>query len=132
MMAGLVCRFAACCCALAIGARAVAAAPGARDTLTQRLVADARDGQLDDFDFLAAALVASGVKDDRELTGWALDSRMEVRLLRSVDTTGHPIWAALPTDDFSDATTRRGQLLQRPDVPDSSRAPAGDQPSTVG
>lgn len=51
---------------------------------------------------------------DRELTGWALDSRMEVRLLRSVDTTGHPIWAALPTDDFSDATLRRGQLLQRP------------------
>jgi HK97 family phage major capsid protein len=51
---------------------------------------------------------------DRELTGWALDSRFEVRILRSVDTTGHPIWAALPTDDFSDATTRRGQLLQRP------------------
>jgi HK97 family phage major capsid protein len=55
-----------------------------------------------------------GAGRDRELTGWALDSRMEVRLLRSVDTTGHPIWAALPTDDFSDATLRRGQLLQRP------------------
>lgn len=51
---------------------------------------------------------------DREVTGWAFDTRMETRLLRAVDTTGHPIWAALPNDDFSDATLRRGQTLQRP------------------
>lgn len=51
---------------------------------------------------------------DREVTGWAFDTRMETRLLRAVDTTGHPIWAALPTDQFSDATLRRGQTLQRP------------------
>ena len=51
---------------------------------------------------------------DRELTGWAFDPRMEPRLLRAVDTTGHPIWAALPTDDFSDAVSRRGFALQRP------------------
>jgi HK97 family phage major capsid protein len=51
---------------------------------------------------------------DRELTGWAFDSRMETRLLRSVDTTGHPIWAALPTNDFADALARRGMTLQRP------------------
>lgn len=51
---------------------------------------------------------------DRELTGWAFDPRMEPRLLRAVDTTGNPIFAALPNDDFSDATARRGFTLQRP------------------
>jgi len=56
------------CCALAIGAQSVCAAPAA--TLTQRLVADARDGQLDEFGFFTAALIASGVDDERELTGW--------------------------------------------------------------
>ncbi len=50
---------------------------------------------------------------DRELTGWAFDTRMEPRLLRAVDTTGHPIWASLPTDDFSSAISRRGFALQR-------------------
>lgn len=51
---------------------------------------------------------------DREVTGWAFDSRMETRLLRAVDTTGHPIWVSLPTDDFSNALSRRGVTLQRP------------------
>jgi HK97 family phage major capsid protein len=51
---------------------------------------------------------------DRELTGWAFDPRMEPRLLRAVDSTGQPIFVALPTDDFSDATARRGFTLQRP------------------
>lgn len=51
---------------------------------------------------------------DREITGWAFDTRMETRLLRAVDTTGHPIWVSLPNDQFSDATLRRGMTLQRP------------------
>ena len=51
---------------------------------------------------------------DREVTGFAFDTRMEPRLLRAVDTTGHPIWVSLPTDDFSAATSRRGFALQRP------------------
>ena len=50
---------------------------------------------------------------DREITGWAFDTRMEPKLLRAVDTTGHPIWVSLPTDDFSNALSRRGFALQR-------------------
>src|SRR5437868_3484575 len=69
-MAGLVFRFAACCCALAIAAQACGAAPDRSAPLTQRLVVDASDGRLDDFSFLAAALVASNVEDECELTGW--------------------------------------------------------------
>lgn len=38
-------------------------APGAKNALEQRLLADAADGRLDDFSPLAAALVASGVDD---------------------------------------------------------------------
>jgi tetratricopeptide (TPR) repeat protein len=69
-MVGLVCRFAAYCCALAVAAQACGAALDRSAPLTQQLVADASDGRLEDFSFLAAALVASGVEDECELAGW--------------------------------------------------------------
>lgn len=80
-MAGLVCRFVACYCALAVAAQGANAAPAEIGPLTDRLVADASDGRLDDFDFLAAALVASGVEDECELAGWLdvySDSRAKI------------------------------------------------------
>jgi tetratricopeptide (TPR) repeat protein len=46
------------------------AAPTAGQTLTGRLVDDARDGRLDEFSFIAAALIASGVEDQAELDRW--------------------------------------------------------------
>jgi HK97 family phage major capsid protein len=68
-------------------------------------------------DFVEAMDEIVGTTDsagrDRELTGWALDSRMETRLLRSVDTTGHPIWATCrPTTRRELA--RRGIDVGRP------------------
>jgi hypothetical protein len=39
--------------------------------LDGRLIADARDGHLDEFDFVSACLIASGVNDECELSGWA-------------------------------------------------------------
>jgi hypothetical protein len=39
-------------------------------SLDQRLLLDAADGELDDHDFISAALVASGVSDDCELATW--------------------------------------------------------------
>ena len=48
--------------------------------LSERLVDDARDGRLDDFDFIAAALIAGGVEDECELSGW-LDWHAQRRAL---------------------------------------------------
>ena len=61
---------------------AALAAPSVADDLSDRLAADARDGRLDDFDFLMPALVASGVSDECELAGWlaAYDDRRQAVL----------------------------------------------------
>jgi len=48
----------------------LAAAPLSAQTLTRRLLEDARDGRLVNFEFFAAALIASGVEDECELAGW--------------------------------------------------------------
>jgi tetratricopeptide (TPR) repeat protein len=56
-------------CALVL-CLSVLAAPTAGQTLTGRLVDDARDGRLDEFSFIAAALIASGVEDRAELDRW--------------------------------------------------------------
>lgn len=60
-------------CALAFSAANFIAAQAGAETLTERLVADAQDGQLESFDFLSAALVASGVEGDEELSDWLGD-----------------------------------------------------------
>jgi tetratricopeptide (TPR) repeat protein len=57
-------------CALGLAACLLAAAPAAAQSLSDRLLADARDGQLDEFEFVSAALVAGGVDDECELGGW--------------------------------------------------------------
>src|SRR5439155_2149664 len=57
-------------CALAMTAALLAAAPLSAQTLTRRLLEDARDGRLVNFEFFAAALIASGVEDECELAGW--------------------------------------------------------------
>lgn len=44
--------------------------PALGQSLEQQLVADGRDGRLDDFDLLSAALIASGVDQDWELEAW--------------------------------------------------------------
>jgi HK97 family phage major capsid protein len=48
------------------------------------------------------------------LTGWAIDDVVEPMLLSAVDTTGHPLWADLPVDQFSQGMARPGRLLMRP------------------
>lgn len=47
------------------------------------------------------------------VTGFALDSVVETRIRRAVDTTGHPIWSDLPTDQDSDALAVPGRMLGR-------------------
>jgi HK97 family phage major capsid protein len=46
-------------------------------------------------------------------TGFALDSQVETRLRRAVDTTGNPIWVDLPTDAESNGLSTPGTLLNR-------------------
>jgi HK97 family phage major capsid protein len=48
-----------------------------------------------------------------QLTGWALDSVLEPALWGAVDTTGRPIYVALPTDDESATIGSAGRLLGR-------------------
>lgn len=65
--------------------------------LTRRLVADTRDGRLDAFDLVGAALVASGVEDECELAGWLgyyADHRAEA-LANAALTPGEQPFAAL-------------------------------------
>lgn len=56
--------------------------------------------------------------DDKDLTGFALDSRLEHRLLGAVDTTGQPIWRELEVTDVPlteiQGAARRSTLLARP------------------
>jgi len=56
--------------------------------LTERLLDDARDGQLNEFEFVTAALIAGGIDDECELEGW-LDRYLDRRegLLRSLPTS---------------------------------------------
>lgn len=48
----------------------VIAAPAGAESLDSRLLADAADGELDEHEFISAALVASGVSDGCELARW--------------------------------------------------------------
>lgn len=54
------------------------------------------------------------VGDGKKLTGWALDDQLEPRFWGAVDTTGHPLYVNLPTDDVSNTIARPGRLLGRP------------------
>jgi HK97 family phage major capsid protein len=47
------------------------------------------------------------------VTGFAMDSLVETRLRRAVDTTGNPIWSDLPTDRESSGLATPGTLLGR-------------------
>lgn len=78
MMAGIFGRAIRWQCALALGALAFAAAQSAAADVADRLLADARDGQLDSIDFFTAALVAGGTTDECELSGW-VDAYIERR-----------------------------------------------------
>ena len=44
--------------------------PAVAESLDERLVTDAADGKLDEYDFLSAALIAGGVSDGCELEHW--------------------------------------------------------------
>jgi len=117
-MAGLVCRFVACFCALAIAAQASGAAPACAAPLRQRLVADARDGRLDDFSFLAAALVASGVEDECELAGWLelIADQRATALELAIDTPVSPrtLHAALHEVILRGSYDRAASDVRRP------------------
>lgn len=50
---------------------------------------------------------------DKELNGFALDNRIEPKILGAVDSSGRPIYLNLPTDDTARAVARPGNLLGR-------------------
>jgi tetratricopeptide (TPR) repeat protein len=81
-----------CRCATFLAALWLLAAPALAADVNDRLLRDARDGRLDDFDFVTAALIAGGADDECELSGW-LDWHIQRRdqLLDSIPT-------ALPTE----------------------------------
>lgn len=88
------------------------------ESLEDRLVADAADGQLDEFDFISACLVASGVEDECELLGWKLayDERETVILKRLnkerlADRVGH-LQAALHFEMLSGNYMREASDLR--------------------
>jgi tetratricopeptide (TPR) repeat protein len=75
-------------CAGALILLAIAVGPALGGDLTGRLRDDARDGQLNEFDFVSAALIAGGIDDECELQGW-LDRYLDRRegLLSSLPTS---------------------------------------------
>ncbi len=75
-------------CATALIVLAMGAAPARGSDLPERLLNDARDGRLDDFEWMAAALIAGGVGNECELEGW-LDrySQLRENLLQSLPTS---------------------------------------------
>jgi hypothetical protein len=71
--------------ALAIAAALAPPAGAVGQNLTERILVDARDGSLDDFDFAVAALIASGVEEQSELAGWIRDyDEKRARLLATI------------------------------------------------
>ena len=50
---------------------------------------------------------------DKDLSGFALDNRIEPKILGAVDANGRPIYLNLPTEDTSRAVARPGNLLGR-------------------
>lgn len=71
-------------------------------------------------DFVRAAQEIISANDSAgrpyDLTGWALDSQMEIRMWDQVDTTGRPIWTDLPANEYSQGMARRGSVLGRPSL----------------
>jgi len=55
------------------------------------------------------------VDADKELTGFAMSTKAEPRLLGAVDTAGHPIFVDLPSTETS-PNVRNARLLGRPGV----------------
>src|SRR5438445_396476 len=85
MYAALV-RSAAAVCALVLIASA-----GLAQSLDEQLLADARDGTLDDFDFISAALIASGVADPCELYHWQWQyAERQAAVIQSLRTQSAP------------------------------------------
>lgn len=54
------------------------------------------------------------VNDDKKLTGFAFDDRMEPRFYGAVDSSGRPLYVDLPYDAAAGAVARPGTLLSRP------------------
>jgi HK97 family phage major capsid protein len=54
------------------------------------------------------------VNDEKRLTGWGFDGRIEPMLWGAVDLNGRPLYVDLPTDDTSAGLARPGRLLNRP------------------
>lgn len=50
---------------------------------------------------------------DKDLNGFALDNRIEPKILGAVDSSGRPIYLNLPTEDTARAVARPGNLLGR-------------------
>jgi tetratricopeptide (TPR) repeat protein len=69
-MAGLVLRVLYWQWAVAISAASLLAAPVAAANPSERALHDTRDGRLNEFDFFTVALIAGGVQDECELSGW--------------------------------------------------------------
>jgi tetratricopeptide (TPR) repeat protein len=75
-------------CALALSGLLLLGSSALGESLSDRLLADARDGRLDQLDFVEAALIAGGASDECELNGW-LNSYAERRgrLLRDLSVS---------------------------------------------
>lgn len=61
-----------------------------------------------------AAALSLMLKDKKQLTGWALDNKVEPDIWSAVDANGRPLYTELPTDDVSQTLARPGKLLNRP------------------
>lgn len=82
-------------------------------------------------DFVTAAQEVASDTDVNnrhyKVTGWALDDSVEWRLWGAVDTTGHPLYINLPTDDVSASIARPGRLLNRPSFMGEGVSDAGNK-----
>lgn len=71
-------------------------------------------------DFVRAAQEIISATDSAgrpyDLSGWALDTQMEIRMWDQVDTTGRPIWIDLPADQVALGIARRGSVMGRPSI----------------
>src|SRR4029079_3273748 len=108
-------------CAAALLVLMALAASAFGDHLTERLVEDARDGRLEEFDFVSAAFNAGGVTDQCDLDGW----------LDRYETSREAILQSLPTSDATDLFDTLHEALHQRLLTGAYDATASDLRQTI-